>query len=97
MNRAKNHILYELYLEELGFESVFEKTKTMDLGHIVSYIKGTFPGFPMSIEDYTDSDFSRKASYSQLEKLSVEEYDAVEWVVNKIDEYHAKKQNNETI
>ena len=39
MKRSKNHILYELYLEELNAPEVFEKTSKHSLGHIVTFVE----------------------------------------------------------
>lgn len=36
--RSKNHMLYELYLEESGHEGVYEQTKDFSLGHIVTFV-----------------------------------------------------------
>lgn len=38
MKRSKNHILYELFLDEVGEEVIFDKTKSYSLGHIVTFV-----------------------------------------------------------
>ena len=36
--RSKNHLLYELYLEEAGAPDVFKATERFSLSHIVKFV-----------------------------------------------------------
>ena len=82
MNRSKNHLLYELYLEELNAPEVFEKTHKHSLSHIVKFveiydklidgqtgqeiIKIATGKDIESIEEMEDKDFSLYSSLKQL-------------------------------
>ena len=82
MNRSKNHLLYELYLEELNAPEVFEKTQRHSLSHIVTFVEiydqlrdgqtgqeiiKIATGKEIdSIEDMEDKDFSLYSSLKQL-------------------------------
>ena len=37
--RSKNHLLYELYLEELDAPEIFSKTERYSLSHIVTFVE----------------------------------------------------------
>ena len=82
MKRSKNHILYELYLEEANAPELFEKTQRYSLGHIVKFvdiydklidgqtgqqiIKIATDKEIESIEDMDDKDFTLYSSIKNL-------------------------------
>ena len=82
MQRSKNHLLYELYLEEANAPDLFEKTERFSLSHIVKFVeiydklrdgqtaqeilKIATGETIASIEDMSDKDFSL---YSSLKNL----------------------------
>ena len=82
MNRSKNHLLYELYLEEADAPELFDKTQRYSLSHIVKFveiydqlrdgqtakeiIKIATGNDIEEIEDMNDNDFS---VYSSLKHL----------------------------
>lgn len=37
--RSKNHMLYEMYLSDIGGDDLFERTKKYSLSHIVTFTK----------------------------------------------------------
>ena len=80
--RSKNHILYELYLEEEGATDLFNMTGKFSLGHIVKFVD-TYNEFSechskwerievltgkgeKDIEDLTDQDFNMYSTVSFL-------------------------------
>ena len=82
MNRSKNHVLYELYLEEANAPELFEKTQRFSLSHIVKFVElydqlrdgQTAQEILLlatgehvgSIEDMNDRDFNLYSSFKHL-------------------------------
>ena len=93
MNRSKNHLLFELYLEELGASDVYEATKHISLGHIVKWTNEGHE-FPDNIEDYSEKDFAISASFKELASFDDNEMLAIESAVDKINHYHQNKNND---
>ena len=91
MNRSKNHLLYQLYLEEEGYDSVFQKTSHISLGFIVDYFN--YGDLPSSVDDYTERDFAKALAYKELEVLPAEELAAISHAIAKIDNYHENRNN----
>ena len=89
MNRSKNHLLYELYLEEEGYTDVFDKTKHISLGHLVDFFNEDL--LPDSIDDYSERDFAKAAAFKEIVKLEEEELASVFLAIEKINLYHEKK------
>lgn len=89
MKRSKNHLLYELYLDEAGFSDAFEATSHISLGHIVAWVDGD--DLPPTVGDYTDKDFARAAAYRELDKLDEDAQAEIVAVIYKINEYHENK------
>lgn len=89
MNRSKNHLLYELFLDEQGASEIFEKTKHISLRHIVGYVIGE--ELPDSVADYEEINFAQAAAYKELDKFDGEDFDRIAYAIHKINEYHENK------
>ena len=89
MNRSKNHLLYQLYLEQDDAEDLYFDTKHISLGHIVAYVKEE--KLPEEIDTWDQKDFARAAAYKELDNFGADDFAKLYRVISKIDDYHANK------
>lgn len=112
MGRSKNHLLFELYLEELGETALFEATKSYSLGHIIKFVENyeeldglrsynivslVTGGTITSVSDMTNEDLDIYSSIKALLKaLTPEDVLTLSVVFEKIDTYHEEKRAETT-